>query len=91
MYFLPPNCIFCVHYNTGKSASGGDCRAFEEIPQTIIAGGNRHTQAYPGDNGFLFSLKQEYAKEFAGIEALRKERSAIKESITSALQKQGIR
>ena len=71
MCLLPPNCIFCVHYNNNQTTSSRDCRAFKEIPEDIFLGGNVHTQAYPGDNGILFSLKLEYAEEYAEIEELR--------------------
>ena len=42
-----------------------------EIPKEIFFGGNEHTQSYSGDGGILFSLKPEYAEEYAEIEELR--------------------
>ena len=71
--FLPPNCIFCAHYNNdqNQTESSRDCHAFMEIPKEIFFGGNEHTQSYSGDGGILFSLKPGYAEEYAEIEELR--------------------
>lgn len=71
MCFLPPNCIFCTHYNHGHTGSDRDCTAFKEIPEEILFGGNRHTQAYPGDDGVTFNLNPEYMDEYAEIRELR--------------------
>ncbi len=74
MCFLPPNCIFCAHYNNNhhsQTESSRDCRAFKEIPKDILFGGNEHTQSYPGDSGLLFLLKPKYAEEYAEVRELR--------------------
>jgi len=36
--FLPPNCIFCAHYNNdqNQTESSRDCHAFMEIPKGIF-------------------------------------------------------
>lgn len=71
MCFLPPNCIFCAHYNHDDSDSDWDCLAFKEIPEDILFGGNSHTKAYPGDGGVLFTLNSEHASDYAKIKDLR--------------------
>lgn len=73
MCFLPPNCIFCRHYNGAAGADEPDCAAFSEIPDPIFRGDIDHRHPYPGDRGVLFELKPDYADEFAEVLALREE------------------
>lgn len=42
-------CSFCKHYIKGYS-----CRAFDDIPERIWIGQNRHNKPYPGDKGIRF-------------------------------------
>lgn len=50
------NCIGCIHYIKKKK-----CKAFNEIPDEIIIGSNRHEKPIPGDNGIQFEPIKEKA------------------------------
>jgi hypothetical protein len=73
MCFLPPNCIFCRHYNEAAGADEPDCAAFAEIPDCIFRGDFDHRHPYPGDRGVRFELNPEYAYEFAEVAELREQ------------------
>lgn len=51
MIFIRPICIDCKNYNLDK----GNCKAFEEIPDEIYLGDNKHTKPLKGQkNNIVF-------------------------------------
>jgi hypothetical protein len=70
---LPPQCLFCIHYDLNAGPEGPDCAAFREIPEAIYRGRHDHCDAYPGDRGVRFQLDPRRAEEFAEINALRRD------------------
>ncbi len=67
--FLPPACLFCIHYHT--DGAGVSCDAFDEIPDAIFHGGLTHSRRFPGDKGLLFQLSHEDIDGFREINLLR--------------------
>ncbi len=65
--FLPPACLFCIHYHADASGGGVSCTAFDEIPDAIFRGEIFHALPFPGDRNIRFELNQELAEEFAEI------------------------
>ena len=53
-------CIFCAHLS---DTVGGQCDAFERIPDEIWNGENDHRKPYPGDHGIQFAPEEEKASE----------------------------
>lgn len=71
MCFLPPNCIFCSHYNHELDEAENDCQAFNEIPVEIMSGERQHTESYPGDNGVMFHLNPDKTDEYIDYQEMR--------------------
>ena len=71
MCLLPPNCLFCRHFNQASEGDGPDCAAFEEIPEAVFRGEVSHTAHLPGDGGFRFELDPAYSEDFAEVVAVR--------------------
>ena len=69
---LPPVCAFCLHFNTEiDNETHGECRAFAEIPETIIRGECDHHEPLANDQGLQFLLNPALAVEFAEVNELR--------------------
>jgi hypothetical protein len=71
MCLLPPNCLFCRHFNRTAAGEGPDCAAFEEIPGAVFRGEVSHTDPLPGDGGLRFELDPGYSDDFAEVAAVR--------------------
>ncbi len=71
MCLLPPQCLFCRHYNADGVADGPDCSAFDEIPEDIFRSRVDHVLHYAGDGGVRFDLRPEMADAFDEVNALR--------------------
>jgi len=73
---IPPACVFCRHYHHERndlSTEIPSCDAFESIPEEIFMGRFDHSEAFPGDNGVLFSLIAAERENFLDLNAVRKE------------------
>ncbi len=70
--FLPPPCLFCVHYHAEHSGDGLACDAFDEIPDAIFERRVEHTRPYPSDRGYRFQLDLRFAEEFGEVNQLRR-------------------
>ena len=68
---LPPDCLFCRHYNRTSESDGPDCAAFEEIPEAVFRGEVTHTEPLPGDGGVRFELDPDYSEDFAEVVVVR--------------------
>jgi hypothetical protein len=71
MCLLPPNCLFCRHFNRGSHGNEADCAAFTEIPEVIFRGLADHTEPFPGDGGVRFDLDPSLAEDFAELVTVR--------------------
>lgn len=59
---ISPVCTFCK--NLIDEGVNRTCRAFPDvIPVQIWTGRNRHTEAFPGDNGIRFDPIEGYVPE----------------------------
>ncbi|MEZ5447588.1 MAG: hypothetical protein R3E89_00650 [Thiolinea sp.] len=67
---LPPVCAFCEHL---LNESDRDCRAFKEIPETIMLGSHSHDTHLPDDQGYLFQLNPQYREDFEELNTIRQE------------------
>lgn len=75
MCFLPPNCVFCRHYNLGGAPDQPDCAAFSEIPDAIFRGELDHRQPVAGDSGIRFELDPDHATDFVDLLEIRRQLS----------------
>jgi hypothetical protein len=73
MCFLPPPCLFCLHYNDNAGFDDPDCEAFREIPDEIFRGRCDHFEHFTGDGGVHFELNPCMAEEFDEVNELRRE------------------
>lgn len=71
MCFLPPQCLFCRHYNLNGGIDDRDCDAFAEIPDDIFRSRVDHAAPYAGDGGVRFELDPGMRDEFDEINELR--------------------
>lgn len=56
-FIKAPSCLTCKHL---ISFSDKKCEAFEEIPEDILMGNNKHTQNIPGDKGIRYEKSESF-------------------------------
>ena len=73
---IPSACVFCQHYHTERNEVTDElpsCDAFVAIPHAIFMGEFDHMDAFHGDNGVQFRLREEDRKDFMELNQVRSE------------------